>query len=133
MMKILIIFYFIFIFSVSKCATIGELRNFTIKNFENNSYESFNARCKINTGNSNIWLNDSIPYNTSELNDIHNIFENEIFPTIKNIYGDPPDIDGNNKIFVRINSSTSPKKTFVSFMRASIKRGQNDNIVRIFV
>lgn len=115
MMKILIIFYFIFIFSVSKCATIGELRNFTIKNFENNSYESFNARCKINTGNSNIWLNDSIPYNTSELNDIHNIFENEIFPTIKNIYGDPPDIDGNNKIHLIITNINDPSNDNLVF------------------
>ncbi|MCK4848388.1 MAG: hypothetical protein KAT16_05150 [Candidatus Heimdallarchaeota archaeon] len=60
-----------------------------------------NATLKVNSSHSLIYSN-SLSVLDSELLDMNDSFESDVYPTLTNYFGLPPDIDGNGKIILLV-------------------------------
>ncbi len=83
--------------------SVGDTRLFWVANVSSYPYEFYeiNFTLKINGPHSLIYT-DSTAVSDSELLEMNNSFETNIYPTITNYFGSPPDIDGNGKIILLV-------------------------------
>ena len=83
--------------------TVGDTRLFWVANVSSYPYEFYeiNFTLKINGPHSLIYT-DSTAVSDSELLEMNNSFETNIYPTLTNYFGLPPDIDGNGKIILLV-------------------------------
>jgi immune inhibitor A len=80
----------------------GDQQSFWINNSDTNETFKVQAVLRYVTDHAYFWIEDGVPYNEKDLQNLAEIFENQIYPTNREFFGSEwsPGIDGDQHLYV---------------------------------
>ena len=115
----------------------GDLRDFNVSNNDNNTNFSITARLEKATEHAYFWIEDGVSFDRSDLNDLADEFETQIYPTNQEFFGSEwsPGIDGDPHIFILYVSGigNSVAGYYSSADESNILSNPYSNMVELFV
>ncbi len=82
--------------------TIGDRKNFWVLNINDNTYKQTSARLVSQTAHLNFWIEEEVPYDIEHVKALADVFENQIYPTNREIFGGEwsPGVDGDDRLII---------------------------------